>query len=55
MSRGVLAIAASLISLCPAAAADADALAGKRVVFLGDSITQAGGYVAFATYWVQHR
>ena len=32
---------------------DVDALAGKRVVFLGDSITQAGGYVAFATYYLE--
>jgi hypothetical protein len=45
-------IAASLITLCPLAAADADTLAGKRVVFLGDSITQAGGYVAFTTYYL---
>jgi lysophospholipase L1-like esterase/pimeloyl-ACP methyl ester carboxylesterase len=30
-----------------------DAVAGKRVVFLGDSITQSGGYVAFATYYLE--
>ncbi|AMV28891.1 GDSL-like Lipase/Acylhydrolase [Gemmata sp. SH-PL17] len=30
-----------------------DAIAGKRVVFLGDSITQAGGYVAFTTYYLE--
>jgi lysophospholipase L1-like esterase len=30
-----------------------DALAGKRVVFLGDSITQAGGYVSFTTYYLE--
>ena len=28
-------------------------LAGKRVVFLGDSITQAGGYVTFVDYYLQ--
>lgn len=30
-------------------------LAGKRVVFLGDSITQSGGYVAFTTYYLEKR
>jgi hypothetical protein len=35
------------------AAPTADALAGKRVVFLGDSITQAGGYVGFVTYYLE--
>lgn len=53
MSRAALVIVASLILACPVAAADADALAGKRVVFLGDSITQAGGYVAFTTYYLE--
>ncbi|PQO39410.1 lipolytic enzyme [Blastopirellula marina] len=28
-------------------------LAGKRVVFLGDSITQAGGYVSFVDYYLE--
>ncbi len=28
-------------------------LAGKRVVFLGDSITQAGGYVTFFDYYLE--
>jgi lysophospholipase L1-like esterase len=32
---------------------DVDAIAGKRVVFLGDSITQAGEYVAFTTYYLE--
>jgi lysophospholipase L1-like esterase/pimeloyl-ACP methyl ester carboxylesterase len=32
---------------------DAESLAGKRVVFLGDSITQSGGYVAFTTYYLE--
>jgi lysophospholipase L1-like esterase len=35
------------------AARDAASLAGKRVVFLGDSITQSGGYVAFTTYYLE--
>jgi len=35
------------------AAQGADAIAGKRVVFLGDSITQSGGYVAFTTYYLE--
>ena len=36
------------------AAADAsvDSLAGKKTVFLGDSITQAGEYVTFASYYL---
>lgn len=53
MSRAALAIVVSSVLTCPLAAGDADSLAGKRVVFLGDSITQAGGYVAFATYYLE--
>lgn len=30
-----------------------DALAGKRTLFLGDSITQAGTYVSFSSYYLQ--
>lgn len=37
----------------PVAAPGVDAVAGKRVVFLGDSITQAGGYVSFTTYYLE--
>jgi len=37
----------------PLAAPEVDAVAGKRVVFLGDSITQAGGYVTFITYYLE--
>lgn len=33
-----------------ASSQDAESLAGKRVVFVGDSITQSGGYVGFTTY-----
>ncbi len=33
--------------------AGADLLAGKRAVFLGDSITQAGGYVSFTSYYLE--
>jgi lysophospholipase L1-like esterase len=40
-------------SAAPRSAEHVDALAGKRVVFLGDSITQAGGYVAFTTYYLE--
>jgi lysophospholipase L1-like esterase len=53
MNRVLFVIAVGLISVYPAAGADVDALAGKRVVFLGDSITQAGGYVAFTTYYLE--
>lgn len=34
-------------------AKDQHPLAGKRVVFLGDSITQAGGYVSFVDYFLE--
>jgi pimeloyl-ACP methyl ester carboxylesterase len=37
----------------PQAVQDVDAIPGKRVVFLGDSITQAGGYIAFTTYYLE--
>ena len=30
-----------------------DSLAGKKIVFLGDSITQAGTYVSFTSYYLQ--
>lgn len=34
-------------------AQNTDSLAGKKIVFLGDSITQAGGYVTFASYYLE--
>ncbi len=39
----------------PLAAHEVDAVAGKRVVVLGDSITQSGGYVTFITYYLEKR
>lgn len=51
--RFVLAVVLSSVLAAPLGAQDVDALAGKRVVFLGDSITQAGGYVAFTTYYLE--
>jgi lysophospholipase L1-like esterase len=53
MTRALDAAALILLLAGPASAADADALAGKRVVFLGDSITQAGEYVGFVTYYLE--
>ena len=53
MLRFVLAVAVSSVLAAPLMAQDADSLAGKRVVFLGDSITQAGGYVSFTTYYLE--
>ena len=53
MIRFALALALSSAFATPLAARDAGSLAGKRVVFLGDSITQSGGYVAFATYYLE--
>jgi lysophospholipase L1-like esterase len=51
--RFALAVILSPFLAAPLSAQDADALAGKRVVFLGDSITQSGGYVALATYYLE--
>jgi lysophospholipase L1-like esterase len=42
----------ALILALPSLAADVDSLAGKKIVFLGDSITQAGGYVTFVSYYL---
>jgi lysophospholipase L1-like esterase len=50
MTRFPLPLAVGLLVVAPLPAADVDVLAGKRVVVLGDSITQAGGYVGFMTY-----
>jgi lysophospholipase L1-like esterase len=53
MMRLVAAIVVSIAVATPLHARDGSPLAGKRVVFLGDSITQAGGYVTFATYYLE--
>jgi lysophospholipase L1-like esterase len=53
MPRIAFALVTCLALAAPLSAQDADSLAGKRVVVLGDSITQAGGYVVFATYYLE--
>ncbi len=53
MIRFAVAVALSSTLTAPLAAQDAESFAGKRVVFLGDSITQSGGYVAFMTYYLE--
>jgi lysophospholipase L1-like esterase len=53
MIRFALAVALSSALAVPLAAQDAESLTGKRVVFLGDSNTQAGGYVAFTAYHLE--
>ena len=53
MLRFAFAMAMSSALAAPLTAQDAGTLAGKRVVFLGDSITQAGGYVGFTTYYLE--
>jgi lysophospholipase L1-like esterase len=53
MIRFVLAVALGLLPTATVAAQGVDALAGKRVVFLGDSNTQAGAYVGIATYYLE--
>lgn len=42
-----------LIFVANVRAQTVDALAGRQVVVLGDSITQAGGYVTFLTYYLE--
>lgn len=41
-----------LLAVPPANARNVDAIAGKRVVFVGDSITQSGLYVSFIAYYL---
>lgn len=53
MIRALSAIAVVFAISGPLAAQDVDAVAGKRVVFLGDSITQSGGYVTLVTYYLE--
>lgn len=53
MIRLALAVVLVSVSATPLPAQGVDALAGKRVVFLGDSNTQAGGYVGFTTYYLE--
>lgn len=44
-----------ILLACPVSRANSlgDSLAGKKIVFLGDSITQAGTYVSFTSYYLQ--
>jgi lysophospholipase L1-like esterase len=53
MTRFAFAVAAGLLTTAAASAQGVDALAGRRVVFLGDSNTQAGGYVGYTTYYLE--
>ena len=53
MIRYALLVAVASVPSASLSAQDADSLAGKRVVFLGDSITQAGGYVGLTTYYLE--
>ncbi|MFO0875889.1 MAG: SGNH/GDSL hydrolase family protein [Gemmataceae bacterium] len=53
MHRIAILCVVSLSLAAPLRAAEAETLAGKRVVLLGDSNTQAGGYVNFLTYYLE--
>jgi lysophospholipase L1-like esterase len=53
MIRALTAIAIVFAIVGPLEAQDVDVVAGKRAVFLGDSITQSGGYVTFITYYLE--
>ena len=51
--RNILAAAIALFGFAPLSpAGEIDALAGKRTVFLGDSITQGGLYVSYTAYYL---
>jgi lysophospholipase L1-like esterase len=52
MTRIALTLALWSVLAAPLVAHDVDSLAGKRVVVLGDSNTQAGGYVSFLAYYL---
>lgn len=52
MTRIALTFAACLALAAPLLAQDVNSLTGKRVVVLGDSNTQAGGYVSFLSYYL---
>lgn len=53
MIRLLTVITLGLMLAGPLCAQDVDSIAGKRVVFLGDSITQSGGYITFVTYYLE--
>jgi hypothetical protein len=53
MLRAFTAMVLVIAVAAPLAAQDAGAVAGKRVVFLGDSITQSGGSVTFVAYYLE--
>jgi len=53
MDRAIPSFVFLALFATPVSAHDVDSLAGKRIVFLGDSITQAGGYVASMTYFLE--
>ena len=51
--RSLRLLACLLATVVAACAQSAEALAGRRVVVLGDSITQGGTYVSFLDYFLQ--
>ena len=53
MKSNLLSIILLLVSPMAWAGSLVDSLAGKKTVFLGDSITQAGTYVSFTSYYLQ--
>src|SRR6476660_8511594 len=53
MLRFLLTLSAIVAFSAPRSAQSVDDIANKRVVILGDSITQGGGYVIFADYYLQ--
>src|ERR1043165_8451750 len=53
MIRFAIAVTLTSALTFPLSAQDAESLAGRRVIFLGDSNTQAGGYINFTTYYLE--
>jgi lysophospholipase L1-like esterase len=52
MLRTLLTLTALIAFAAPLQGQNVDALAGKRVAILGDSITQGGGYITFTEYYL---
>jgi lysophospholipase L1-like esterase len=53
MQKTIEALVVLLSFGTPLGAQTVDSLAGKKVVFLGDSITQGGGYITFTSYYLE--
>lgn len=53
LAKAVIAVFCALLSVLPIQAQNVDSLTGKKIVFLGDSITQAGAYITDFSYFLE--